>query len=110
MTKIQHGLNMVGICKGIKIEKRPNPNGGEYVNESLGIAVTSPDGYGGTTEDIEDIPLFGEVGTRIKNQVADLMGKPVSISFYESAQKGKNEPHNPYLRRGLHQNSHLVAL
>jgi hypothetical protein len=110
MKELEHGLNMVGICKGIKVEKRPNPNGGEYINESLGVAVTSPDGYGGTSENIEDIPLFGDNGNRIKNQVADLIGKPVAISFYETAQKGRNEPHNPYMRRGLHANSNLVAL
>jgi hypothetical protein len=110
MAKVEQGLNMVGICKGIKIETRPNPNGGEYINESVGIAISSPDGYGGTQETIEDIPLFGENGTRVKNQVSELIGKPVSISFYETAQKGNNPPHNPYLRRSLHANSNLVAL
>jgi len=104
MTKIAQGLNMVGICKGIKVEQS-----GEYTNEYLGIAVSIPDGYGGTSETIEDIPIFGEQGENIKRQVQELIGKPVSISFTERALKS-DRTGNAYMRRSIHQNSNLNPL
>lgn len=104
MTKIQQGLNMVGICKGVKVEKS-----GDYINEYLGIAVQTPDGYGGTQETVEDIPLFGDQGEVIKGQVTELIGKPVSVSFYERAMKS-GRTGNAYMRRSIHQNSNLIAL
>ncbi len=101
---IQQGLNMVGILKGVRTEIS-----GQYTNEYLGIAITSNDGYGGTREQLEEIPLFGDSGSKIKTKVPDLIGELVSVSFFERALKSERTQ-NAYMRRSLHANSDLVAL
>jgi len=101
---IQQGLNMVGVLKGVRTEIS-----GQYTNEYVGIAITTNDGYGGTAEQLEEIPLFGDAGARIKQKVPELIGELVSLSFFERALKSERTQ-NAYMRRSLHANSDLVAI
>jgi gamma DNA binding protein G5P len=104
MSNLDHGFNLVGICKGIK-----QVQSGQYTNTDLGIAVQRPDGFGGTSESLIYVSLFGESLHRLSQQVPNLIGKLVALPVVVQAKKSERTG-NAYQRIFPHGNSNLIAL
>ncbi len=101
---IEHGFNIVGICKGINTKQN-----GQYVNNDLVIGTHSPDGFGGFIESQIYIGLYGDSLNRIQMQVEKCRGKLVSVSVLIKALKSERTG-NAYQKISPHQNTNLVLL
>ena len=103
-NKLPQGVLISGVCKGYRSTIR-----GDYTNESIGIAIQMDDGYGGVTETIEEISIYGDAKERIKAQAETMKGKNVVISVLRRAMKS-DRTQNAYLSQGIHANSNLIQV
>lgn len=97
------GFSITGICKGLKTTVS-----GQYTNHDLGIAIQVPDGFGGYTENITYVSVFGDSLERLSIQAENFKGKLVCLPVNVLAKLSK--ANNAYQRVLPQQGANMIEI